>query len=115
MEFREAEYLGDVEDKGQLELLQKKGGWKILTLTDKLEISKPKEEMLSKSEDLLSKYDDLSDSQSEAEHCKECDGQGEVVNHIHNKELNFLFAPGRNRSGRVVKTSARAIIWMESY
>ena len=39
--------MGDVEDKGKLELLQKKGGWKILTLTDKLEISKPKEEMLS--------------------------------------------------------------------
>ena len=33
-------------------------------------------------------------------------------NHQQNKELNLLFVPDRTRSGRVVKTSARAMLWM---
>jgi hypothetical protein len=66
--------------------------------------------------DQLSEYDnssESSDSLSAAEELKEeYDGQNEANNHIQNKDHNFLFAPGRTRSGRVVKTSARAMLWM---
>lgn len=74
---------------------------------------KRREDAVGSEIDQLSEYDGSSDNESAVEEDVE-NGQNEVLNnsYMRNKELKFLFAAGRTRSGRVVNTSSRAMLWM---
>jgi hypothetical protein len=107
----------DVDNEGQLRDVANEKRLKNFEIEGNVGNVKARRENAIESEvDQLSEYDnssESSDSLSAAEEVKEeYDGQNEANNYVQNKELNFLFAPGRTRSGRVVKTSARAMLWM---
>ena len=107
----------DVDNEGQLRDVANEKRLKNFEIEGNVGNVKARRENAIESEvDQLSEYDnssESSDSLSAAEEVEEeYDGQNEANNHVQNKELNFLFAPGRTRSGQVVKTSARAMLWM---
>jgi hypothetical protein len=100
------EQLDDVEDEGHLRDAENEEQLGVVVNKNHLLGNDIESEV-----DQLSEYDGSSGSESAVE--EECRGENEEVeNHVQNRELNFLFASGRTRSGRVVKTSSRAMLWM---
>ena len=59
--------------------------------------------------DQQSEYDDDSSDSDSDDFVVEEDG---AVHHTQNSELGFLFEAPRTRSGRIVKTSNKALLWM---
>ena len=59
-------------------------------------------------DDQLSEYDDDSDDNDSDDFAVEEDG---AIRDMQNEELGFLFASRRTRSGRIVKTTNKALLW----
>ena len=75
--------------------------------------SESESESGSEEEVQASEYDsDSSDLSVSEEFVEECEGEGSIASHVHNKELGFLFSKYRTRSGRSIRTSSKVLLWI---